>query len=76
MLTRDDMQRAPVGVRLALWRYVEAGGTLVVLGGHEPPRTDGLLGQTEIEGMTAFYAGFGVCFPGPGQRHRAPLPPA
>ena len=66
--TADDLAAAPESVVLALWQYVETGGSLMVLG---RPRSDSAwarvgLGRPQFSsqeaGMSVDYAGFGVAF--------------
>lgn len=61
IVTAGELNSLPAGVRVALWRYVETGGSLLVLG-----RTDlrGLSAEAEIKdeaGWQSIQAGFGQC---------------
>ncbi len=38
IVTADDIRAMPESVRSALWRYLECGGSLFILGSYEPPR--------------------------------------
>lgn len=38
IVAAEELREAPDGVRSALWRYVECGGSLVVIGGWEIPK--------------------------------------
>jgi len=37
MITAEELNGAPDGVRTALWRFAECGGSLVIIGGREIP---------------------------------------
>ncbi len=62
LLTCDEFDTAPAAVRAALWRYVEAGGTLTVVGGSvEIPAS--WQPYTRKDGpWEVAYVGFGKCF--------------
>jgi len=66
VVSGDDLERMPPPVRLALTRYVETGGTLLVVGGVDPSvpfapaegiarggRRDALFGQCLVTGESA-----------------------
>lgn len=61
-----ELATAPAGVSAALWRYVETGGALTVLG--PAGAADGFVGELRPrasvfeEGLEVYYAGFGVAF--------------
>jgi len=57
-LTGDDWRAAPEAVRDALWRYVEAGGALLVAGAARLP-SEGLPNVAAGDRLRVFYAGFG-----------------
>ena len=60
LLSGGEMQTLPGGVRLALEKYMECGGSLLVAGNWTAPAA----WQTEREFMgdhTIFYRGFGEC---------------
>ncbi len=61
VLTGDELQAMPAEVRAALWRFVECGGVLTVLGGDAP--TERRIDTTELplKQLRVHYAGFGVC---------------
>ena len=65
MATAEDIRQMPLDVQSALWRYVECGGALFVLGGPELPESWGLKGllkpelPTDSEGITVYNVGFG-----------------
>ena len=67
VVTGDDSRTMPPDVQSAIWRYVECGGALLVLGGSELPQNWKLeeslkselsTGSAEI---TAYDVGFGQC---------------
>src|SRR5262249_41011662 len=59
-LTANQLKPAPPEVRRALWRDVECGGALVLVGGGEVPDSWARR-KVRRDGVTAYYAGFGVC---------------
>ena len=65
VVTDDDIRRMPPDVQSALWRYVECGGALFVLGGRERPeswRVEGSLkseSPSDAPGWAAYDVGFG-----------------
>ena len=63
VVTDGDVQKMPPDVQSALWRYVECGGALLVLGGNHLP--DDWTSRIEIPDMSAGIAnsrvGFGEC---------------
>ena len=67
VVTGDAIRRMPPDVQFALWRYVECGGSLFVLGGRELPEQWGLkmLPKSELStpaaGLTLYDVGFGEC---------------
>ncbi len=67
VVTGDDIRRMPPDVQSALWRYVECGGALFVLGGRELPESWGLQESLKSElstdsvGIAAYDVGFGQC---------------
>ena len=67
VVTGDAIRRMPSDVQFALWRYVECGGSLFVLGGRELPEHWGLkmLPKSELStaaaGLTLYDVGFGEC---------------
>ena len=62
IVTGDDLRRMPPEVQSALWRYVECGGVLLVLGGRELPNSWGLKSETDTTEFVNYHAGFGQCF--------------
>lgn len=54
------LERAPAEVQNALWQYVEAGGSLLILG---PCPVPGSWRQknTTVAGLVRYHGGFGVC---------------
>jgi hypothetical protein len=64
MLHARDVRAAPEEVRTALWRYVECGGSLVVLGSADLPVTWQRARQ-EHGGLTHYHPGFGQCVVAP-----------
>lgn len=71
VVTGDAIRRMPPDVQFALWRYVECGGSLFVLGGRELPEQWGLkvLPKSELStaaaGLTLYDVGFGECIVSP-----------
>lgn len=61
IVTGDDVKMMPPDVQSALWRYVECGGALLVLGGRELPNIWGLKTETDTSEFVNYYAGFGQC---------------
>ena len=65
-LVADDLERAGTGVREALWRYVETGGTLLILGLPDAESSWGRARTTRPHssfterGMLVDYTGFGT----------------
>ena len=63
VVTEKDFQQMPSDVQFALWRYVECGGALLVLGGNNLP--DNWSSKIEIPNkpgsITANRVGFGEC---------------
>ncbi|MCP3958435.1 MAG: hypothetical protein GY719_11330 [bacterium] len=65
-LAAGDLERAGAGVREALWRYVETGGTLLILGLPEAESSWGRARQARPHasfferGMLVDYSGFGT----------------
>jgi hypothetical protein len=60
-VTGDQLDGAPADVRLALWRYVECGGALVVVGPCKTLPPSWGRRKAQFKGGTACYAGLGVC---------------
>jgi len=60
IVSADDMARMPAHVRLALTRYVEAGGTLLVVGAWTPPDDWHVVGS-ENAAFTCYPMVFGQC---------------
>ena len=71
VVTDDAIQRMPHDVQSALWRYVECGGSLFVLGARELPESWGLKELTKSElsagigGLIVYDVGFGECIVNP-----------
>jgi hypothetical protein len=64
VLSADQVRAAPATVREALWRYVECGGSLLILGPAKVP--DAWQRKVhEKDGLTTYYGGFGECLVGP-----------
>ena len=67
VVTGDDIRMMPPDVQSALWRYVECGGALFVLGGGELPQNwtleESLKSKlsTESVKLAAYDVGFGQC---------------
>lgn len=61
IVTGDDVRRMPPEVQSALWRYVECGGALLVLGGRELPNSWGLKAATDTTEFVNYHVGFGQC---------------
>ena len=71
VVTGDDIRRMPPDVQSAIWRYVECGGALFVLGGRELPESWGLQESLKSElsadsaRIAAYDVGFGQCIVSP-----------
>ena len=71
VVTDDDIRWMPPDVQSALWRYVECGGALFVLGGRELPESWGLRESlksklsTDSAKIAAYGVGFGQCIVSP-----------
>ena len=71
VVTEDDIRTMPPDVQGAIWRYVECGGALFVLGGGELPDSWKLEGSlkselsTESAEIAAYDVGFGQCIVSP-----------
>ena len=61
VVTSEDMREMPADVRLAVWRYVEAGGSLFVMGGCEIPSAWRSRRTVPAEGLESRHVGFGQC---------------
>ena len=67
VVTDDNIRQMPPDVQSALWRYVECGGALFVLGGRELPESWKLEESLKFEpsadlvGITGYDVGFGQC---------------
>ena len=61
VVTGDDVRQMPPDVQSALWRYVECGGALLVLGGRELPNSWGMKAMTDTTDFVNYHAGFGQC---------------
>ena len=67
VVTGDDIRQMPPAVQSALWRYVECGGALLVLGGLELPESWELRESekseplTDAAGFANYNIGFGQC---------------
>jgi hypothetical protein len=61
VLTAEQVSEAPAAVREALWRYVECGGALLILGTTKVPDS-WQRRQQQKEGLICYYPGFGECF--------------
>ena len=67
IVTAEDVRQMPPDVQSALWRYVECGGALFVLGEQELPESWGLKGSlkpelpTDAAGIAVYNVGFGQC---------------
>jgi hypothetical protein len=57
-LRGGQLEDMPAAARAALWRYVECGGSLLVVGPTKLP--DGWK-SVPVSGLTAYYPGFGQC---------------
>ena len=71
IVTGDDIRRMPPDVQSALWRYVECGGALLVLGGDELPESwkfeESLKSKisTDAAEIVVYDVGFGQCIVSP-----------
>jgi hypothetical protein len=66
IVTDEDVRQMPPDVQSALWRYVECGGALLVLGGRELPESWGLKESLKSElhtgaGIAVYDVSFGQC---------------
>ena len=67
IVTAEDIRQMPPDVQSALWRYVECGGALFVLGEQELPESWELKGSLKPElptaaaGIAVYNVGFGQC---------------
>ena len=67
VVTGDDIRMMPPDVQSVLWRYVECGGALFVLGGSALPQSwkleESLKSElaTDSTGIAAYDVGFGQC---------------
>ncbi len=59
VLSVSDMEQMRASVRLALFEYVECGGSLMILGSWEPPGQLNAKPATDGQ-FNLYYAGFGV----------------
>ncbi|MGA1869857.1 MAG: hypothetical protein ACMUJM_15085 [bacterium] len=57
----DDMKALPPLVKTALWRYVECGGSLLVMGRCEVPSVWNDMHAEKVEGLILYNVGFGIC---------------
>lgn len=62
VLNHGDLAAMPPPVSSALWRYVESGGNLVLLGGGEVLEPWRSQPRNGIEGGQRYEVGFGQCF--------------
>jgi hypothetical protein len=60
VLAGPKLQAAPADVKNTLWKYVEAGGSLLLLGKCEVPEGWSRR-KAELNKMIAYYPGFGQC---------------
>lgn len=71
IVTDEDIRQMPPDVQSALWRYVECGGALFVLGEQELPESWDLKGFLKPElpadaaGLAVYNVGFGQCIVSP-----------
>ena len=61
IVTGEDVRQMPPDVQSGLWRYVECGGALLVLGGRELPNSWGLKATTDTTEFVNYNVGFGQC---------------
>ena len=61
IVTGDDVRKMPPDVQSAVWRYVECGGALLVLGGRELPDSWGLKVGADTAGLANYDVDFGQC---------------
>jgi hypothetical protein len=61
VVTGDNVRQMPPEVQSALWRYVECGGTLLVLEGRELPQSWGLEIASDRARFVNYDVGFGQC---------------
>ncbi|MBN1675729.1 MAG: hypothetical protein JXR37_32095 [Kiritimatiellae bacterium] len=65
VVTEADLQDMPSAVRAALWRYVECGGSLLVIGDFAVPEPWPRLACEAPPGLKAWYVGFGQVIASP-----------
>jgi hypothetical protein len=65
IVTSDDLKAMPPAVRIALWQYVETGGSLLVLGDAELRGLSVSATKQEADGWRSLEAGFGRCLVSP-----------
>lgn len=71
VVTNEDLRSMPTSVQLALQRYVEGGGSLLVLGSWQAPESWRF--KQEQMGFFVYYAGFGECIVTPSAEIEAVL---
>ena len=71
VVTGNDMALMPFPVQLAIKRYVECGGSLLVLGAWQPD-AEWRAGQRDFNGLACYYPGFGICLVSGENRARNP----
>ena len=71
IVTGNDIRQMPSDVQSALWRYVECGGALFVIGGRKLPESWNLKESlkskisTDAAGIAVYDVGFGQCVVSP-----------
>jgi hypothetical protein len=65
IVTGDDLKALPPAVRIALWQYVETGGSLLVLGDADLRGLSVSVTKQEADGWRVLEAGFGQCLVSP-----------
>jgi len=60
VVTASELAGMPAPISTALWQYVECGGSLLVVGSHEPPQP---WRDRKLEGvpLATYHVGFGQC---------------
>ena len=66
MVTAADLKASPPAATSALWRYVEGGGNLLILGESDVPEPWRSLGRTNLADGWRYEAGLGHCYVSPG----------
>jgi hypothetical protein len=66
MVTAADLKASPPAATWALWRYVEGGGNLLILGESDVPEPWRSLGRATLADGSRYEVGLGHCYVSPG----------